>query len=149
MNTATTTANRSCTWSDNDVKTLIAIWGERKVQEELDGSVRNRTVYVNIAKKMNDLGYDRDWQQCKVKINIKKSYREVKDHNGETGQSRKSCKHYKELDEILEHRPASVPAVLLDTGCTSQSSNLSQDSAEEGETSGNVYVFFFLINIGS
>ena len=143
MSTATTTANRGCTWSDDEVKALIAIWGERKIQEELDGSVRNRTVYVNFAKKMNDLGYDRDWQQCKVKIkNLKKSYREVKDHNGETGQGRKSCKHYKELDEILGHRPGSVPAVLLDTGCTSQSSNLSQDSTEEGETNGNVCVIF-------
>ena len=47
----------------------------------------------------------------------------VKDHYG----FRK--KYYKELDEILGHRPASVPAVLLDTGTTSQTpSSKTEDS---------------------
>jgi hypothetical protein len=46
------------------VKALLAIWGEDKVQEELDGAVRNKVVYVGIAKKMQELEYEMDWQQC-------------------------------------------------------------------------------------
>ena len=40
----------------------------------------------------------------------------MKDHNGETGRGRVSCKFYTELDNILGHRPASVPNILLDAG---------------------------------
>ena len=69
---------------------------------------------------------------------MKKSYRDVKDHNSETGRGRKTCKFYEELDEILGHRPATTPAVLLDTGSTSQTS--SPEDAAEGETNGKKYV---------
>ncbi len=54
--------------------------------------------------------------QEKCRKNLKKEYRTVKDNNNETGRDRKTCKHYDELDEILGHRPASIPAITLDTG---------------------------------
>ena len=141
MSTPTTATNRGFAWSDNEVKALLAVWRENNVQEELDGAVRNKAVFMNISKKLKEMGFDRDWQQCRVKVkNLKKSYREVKDHNGETGRGRKTCKYYKELDEILGHRPASVPAVLLDTGTTSQTpSSQNEDSAAEGEANGKSF----------
>ena len=46
----------------------------------------------------------------------KKIKKEVKDHNGETGRGRITCKLYMELDNILGHRPALVPNILLDDG---------------------------------
>ena len=122
-------------WSDQEVK---AIWGENNVQEELDGAVRNKVVFQNISKKMQEQGYSRDWEQCRTKIkNLKKQYRVVKDHNGETGRGRKTCKYYKELDDILGHRPASAPTALLDTGTSSGIAVNSQESATETETNGN------------
>ena len=70
---STTTTNRSCAWSDDEVKTLLAVWEESNIEHELDGAVRNKVVYVNISKKMKELEHDRDWQQCRTKIkNIKK-----------------------------------------------------------------------------
>ena len=55
------------------------------MQEELDGAVRNKTVLATIAERLKRLEYDRDGQQYHVKIkNSKKSYRDVKDNNGET-----------------------------------------------------------------
>ena len=69
---------------------------------------------------MRDLGYERDWQQCKVKINnLQSIYRDIKGHNGEARRERKTCKFREELDEILGHSPASIPPVLLDSGTTS------------------------------
>ena len=47
---AETTANQP--WSDEEVKALTAIWGEDKMQEDLDGTVRNKVVFVNIERKM-------------------------------------------------------------------------------------------------
>ena len=42
MNTATSGGS---TWSNAEVKALIAVWGEGNVQEELDGAVRNKQVF--------------------------------------------------------------------------------------------------------
>ena len=104
------------------------------MQEELDGAVRNKVVYQDISRKLQEQGYNREWEQCKTKIkNLKKEYRQVKDHNGETGRGRKTCKFFKELDSILGHRPPSVPAALLDTGT---SSSTVEDSTEETQITG-------------
>ena len=63
--------------------------------------------------------------------NLKTKYREVKDHNRETGRGRITCKFYAELDRILGHRPASVPLFLLDTGDSSSTQVEPQESEEE------------------
>ena len=131
---STSTSSRGSLWSDEEVRALIAIWGEANVQEELDGAVRNKVVYQDISRKLQEQGYNREWEQCKTKIkNLKKEYRQVKDHNGETGRGRKTCKFFKELDSILGHRPPSVPAALLDTGT---SSSTVEDSTEETQITG-------------
>ena len=65
---ASVSTNRGTSWTDNEVKALIGLWGESDVQEELDGVVRNKVVYEEIAKKMRQLGYNRDWGQCRNKI---------------------------------------------------------------------------------
>ena len=143
MSATATNTSRGSYWSDNEVRALIAIWGESRVQEELDGAVRNQAIFSNIAKKMHEKGFDRDWLQCRHKIkNLKKEYRQIKDHNGQTGRGRKSHKFYKELDAILGHRPATAPAVLLDTGTTSNSSSITEDNtittAEEEEINSEI-----------
>ena len=144
----TATANRSeitrgSFWADQEVKGLIKIWGEENIQDELDGAVRNRAVFSNIAKQLNDLGYRRTWEQCKTKIkNLKKKYKDVKDHNGEMGRGRKTCKFFAELDEILGHLPASAPSFVLDTGsranteASSSAADDPNDSEEENLTNG-------------
>jgi len=90
MSTAATNASRGSSWSDSEVKSLIAIWGENKIQEELDGAVRNQAIFNGIAKKMRQKGYDRDWKQCRNKIkNLKTEYRQVKDNNTQTEEEEK------------------------------------------------------------
>lgn len=91
--------------------------GRRKVQEQLDGATRNKTIFEDISKKMHESGYERDWQQCRAKIkNLKADYKKVKDHDGVTGNGWKTVKFYNKLDEILGHRTASVPFALLQVG---------------------------------
>ncbi len=91
---------------------------------------------------MGEQGYKTDWEQCRTKIkNLKKQYRAVKDHNSETGKGRKTCIYFKELDNILGHRPASAPTTLLDTGAGSSTAADSQDS-EERETNGKLILVY-------
>ena len=102
-------------WSSNEVLALLSIWGEESVQTQLDGAVRNKEVFVKISRKQSELGFTKDWKQCHIKVkNLKTSYKTVKDNNGVTWNGRKTFKFYKQLDQILGHRPASVPSVVID-----------------------------------
>ena len=102
--------SRNGAWSDAEVTALISIWGDAEIQKQLDGATRNKSIFLNISRKLKDNGYERDWQQCRAKIkNLKGDYKKVKDHNGVTGNGRKTFKFYDKLDEILGHRPSSVP----------------------------------------
>ena len=124
--------NRGTTWTDREVKALLSIWGDSKIQEELDGAVRNQVVFKRIAQQLKEQGVTRDWTQCRAKIkNLKTRYREVKDNNGKTGKGRQTCKFYSKLDEILGHRPASVPSAVLDTGESSSTHPETDESGEE------------------
>ena len=121
-------------WVDEETKTLISLWGEENIQQQLDGAVRNKTIYEEIAKKMSNYGYKRDWTQCRNKIkNLKKEYRTIKDHNRETGKGRKTCRFFDELDAILGHRSASTPAVVVDPGREKEKDQESQDTGEESQ----------------
>ncbi len=60
--------NRGTYWSDNEIKTVIAIWGATDLQQQLDGAVRNKVIYEKIAQEMKKKGYERDWIQCRIKI---------------------------------------------------------------------------------
>ena len=65
-------------WSAQETKALLDVWGADSVQRELDGIVRNRTVYMKVASGLAELGYDRTWQQCKTKVkNLVQRYRKV------------------------------------------------------------------------
>ena len=63
-------SSRGTSWSDNEVRALIAIWGESDMQDELDGATRNKVVFQEISRKLKEQG---DLEQCRNKIkNIKK-----------------------------------------------------------------------------
>jgi len=47
-------------WEEDEIKALIAVWGETGIQEELDGAVRNKVVFKDVAKKLHEMGYRRD-----------------------------------------------------------------------------------------
>ena len=72
-------AARRTTWSEEEVKVLLPIWGDEKVQCELDGAKRKHPLHEKITKQLNDKGYHRDAEQ--VKKYLKSMYRPIKDHN--------------------------------------------------------------------
>ena len=58
---------RGSLWSDEEVKELIAIWGEEGIQSQLDGTTRTAV-------------------QCREKLKkLKSEYRRAKDHNNRSG----------------------------------------------------------------
>ena len=59
--------SRGSVWEDEQVRALIAIWGETNIQEELDGATRNKVVFKEIARKLQEQGHNKDWEQCRTK----------------------------------------------------------------------------------
>ena len=57
--------------------------------------------------------------QCCEKVKkLKGEYKKIKDDLKQTGNNRKTCKFFEELDEVMGTKPAIVPPVLLDTFST-------------------------------
>ena len=116
-------------WSKKEIETLIAIWGDEKIQGDLDGAVRNKSIYQQISRKWEESGYMKDWKQCKDKIkNLKQDYKKAKAHNNKTGNGRKAFMYYTQLNEILGNCAAVTPPLLLEF-----SQSLSQIEDEDGE----------------
>ena len=79
-------ATRGQTWSDAEVRCLISVWSDDHIQRQLEGAQRNKPIFEQIAKKMVELGYQRDEKQCREKVkNLRSKYRKVKDDNSKSG----------------------------------------------------------------
>ena len=51
-------------WSNNETKALLGIWGASEVQSQLDGVVRNRTIYEKLLLSYVKLGSRREVSRC-------------------------------------------------------------------------------------
>jgi len=86
-------------WTDNQVLRLIQIWGDYNVQEQLEGSKRNKHVYDSVAKKLKtQYGIEKTGEQCRCKMKkLRQEYKKVKDKNKQTGNDRKKMKFLMKL----------------------------------------------------
>ena len=65
-------------WSTEETRLLISIWGKQSIQSKLEKAHRNHDVFERIVREMSDVGYEKSWQQCRTKIkNNTQKYREV------------------------------------------------------------------------
>lgn len=55
-------------WSVEETRVLLNLWGDERVQRDLDGATRNRTIFERIQREHTRMGYQRMWQQCRVKL---------------------------------------------------------------------------------
>ena len=126
---------RGSLWSDEEVKALIAIWGEEGIQSQLDGTTRNIKVYGKISDRLCELGFKRTAVQCREKLKkLKSEYRRAKDHNNRSGRGRTICTYFNQLDAILGCRPASAPNSVVDSMCQNSLTGTSSSEAGSSET---------------
>ena len=106
----------AATWSEEETFKLVEIWGDAEIQALLEGAMRNKHVYDRIAEGMKEAGYVRTGVQCRDKIKkMKTEYKKIKDNNNETGRDRKVWKFYDCMNDILGNKPATRPAIVVDT----------------------------------
>ncbi|KAG5849676.1 hypothetical protein ANANG_G00074280 [Anguilla anguilla] len=87
-------------WQDEEVRALIAIWGEEPVRQRLESAARNRDVFQHISLRLQRLGVERDWKQCRTKYkNLKYISRSLQRTPPSHAHSTPSF--YREVDAIL------------------------------------------------
>ncbi|EMP39593.1 Cytosolic phospholipase A2 beta [Chelonia mydas] len=59
---------RAPAWTKREVLDLIAVWGDESMLSELHSKRRNAKIFEKISEGMKDRGYNRDPQQCHVKL---------------------------------------------------------------------------------
>ncbi|XP_077158162.1 bifunctional phosphoribosylaminoimidazole carboxylase/phosphoribosylaminoimidazole succinocarboxamide synthetase isoform X2 [Paroedura picta] len=92
-------------WTEEEVKALLSVWSEKNIRKQLHGTLRNKGIFIYIAKRLQELGICRDWKQCRAKYkNLKYEYRTVK-YAHHSGDATKTMKFFHELDAILQHEP--------------------------------------------
>ncbi|EMP30412.1 hypothetical protein UY3_12413 [Chelonia mydas] len=81
---------------------------------------------------MRDRGYNRDTQQCRVKVKeLRQAYQKTKDANGRSGSEPHTCHFYDELHAILEGTPTTSPPLSVDTCKRGVSRNRDKDFVDE------------------
>lgn len=56
---------RGASWSYNETRALLSLWGQDMVQRQLTNSKRTRHVWEKIAEKLGELGYSRTPDQVR------------------------------------------------------------------------------------
>lgn len=79
------------TWSEAETYKLIELWGDDKIQSQLEGCKRKKTVYERVVCSMCDAGFDKSAELCREKAKkFKEEYRKIKDKHRVSGEGRKS-----------------------------------------------------------
>ncbi|EMP35323.1 Putative protein C11orf61 like protein [Chelonia mydas] len=74
---------RGPAWTQREIWDLIAVWGDKSVLAELRSKRQNAKIFEKISNGMKDRGYNRDLQQCQMKIKeLRQAYQKNREANG-------------------------------------------------------------------
>nr|XP_048707448.1 zinc finger and SCAN domain-containing protein 29-like [Caretta caretta] len=121
-------------WSERETLDLIAVWGEEFVQAKLRSKRKNANIYAKIAQSMLERGYNRDTQQCRMKVKeLRQAYQKTKEANGCSESKPHICCFYDQLHGILGGDPTTTPPLSVDTCKGGVSCNGEEDFVDDEE----------------
>ncbi|XP_048692350.1 zinc finger and SCAN domain-containing protein 29-like [Caretta caretta] len=107
---------RAPAWTEWGVRDLIAVWGDESVLSELRSKRRNAQTFEEISKGMKDRGYNRDPQQCRVKLKeFRQAYQKTREANGRSGSEPQTCHFYDELHGIIGGAATTTPPLCFES----------------------------------
>nr|XP_048718654.1 uncharacterized protein LOC125641985 [Caretta caretta] len=125
---------RAPAWTKRETLDLIAVWGEASVQAKLRSKRRNANIFAKISQGMLDRGYNRDTQQCCLKVKeLRQAYQKTKEANGCSGSEPHTCRFCDQLHGILGGDPTTTPPLSVDTSKGGVSHNREEDLGDEEE----------------
>ena len=91
--------NMSANWIDREVFCLIDCWSKEGIQEQFEGSRRNKHVYDKLSRRLAEHNTEKTGEQCRTKV--KKLRQKIKDNHNLTDRGRIEWKYFEKLDKIL------------------------------------------------
>lgn len=89
-------------WPKEQTATLINLW--KQMFKEIE-TFKQPSVWFIIKQRVDKVGPPKSILQIKTKLrNMKKAYKEAKDHNSRTGNSPQYSLHYHDIDEMIGTR---------------------------------------------
>ncbi len=127
-------------WTKAEVLKLISIWREDGIQAQLESCRHNKDVYQKISDELSEAGFTRTFQQCREKLKkLRAQYKTVKDKRNNTGQGRyPEWDYFDAIDEVLGHRPATEPTVVIDTSTVNPATHIDIDIDAAGTASSDI-----------
>ena len=99
-------------FSKEEQKLFIQTFFDDKIQRMLDRTCRDKQVYVRIAEKLGEAGYERTASECKNKINnLKTWYKRHHNRPGKPGKSGGACQKRSEIYQLLDEFMSEKPSV--------------------------------------
>ncbi|XP_053891202.1 uncharacterized protein LOC128840795 [Malaclemys terrapin pileata] len=130
---------RAPSWTEREVRDLLAIRGDESVLAELCSSKRNDKILEKVSKAMKDKGHNWDAQQCRVKIKeLRQAYHKAREANGRSGAEPQKCRFYAELHVILGGAATTTPTVCYDSVNGETRNREAGSGYEEDEDEDNV-----------
>ncbi|XP_075038735.1 uncharacterized protein LOC142099305 [Mixophyes fleayi] len=101
-------------WMEEEVRELLNVRGEEEIRKQVTGTVKDATVYYNIAKILTQRGIKRTQQQVLNKLkSLRKQYTKVHDHNRcKSGAARMDWPFYDQCNMVFGHSPLTNPIAL-------------------------------------
>ncbi|XP_061444594.1 uncharacterized protein LOC133366005 isoform X2 [Rhineura floridana] len=94
--------SRGVSWKYHETLDLLDLWGEEKIQEQLQSSHRNKETYEQLSLQMAARGHHRSAVECRNKTKaLRMMYRSTLSLNSKSGNSRETCPFFKQLHRIL------------------------------------------------
>lgn len=106
--------DHSKTWTDEATKVLIELYMDH--EKQFENSIK-KYMWKKIATELtNRMCQTYSAQQCDTKFKLLKNmYKQIKNHNEQSGNSRKNWKFYDLMHQILFSRPEITPRATCST----------------------------------
>ncbi len=95
---------RALIWDLEETRALLDLLKDERIFKAIE-SVRTREIYHEIAERLKQSGFNRDWNQIRGRVkNLKFSYKKARALHEEQGQSTLACRFYDDLHYLFGHK---------------------------------------------
>ncbi|XP_054161566.1 uncharacterized protein LOC128959597 [Oppia nitens] len=103
---------RGASWSYNETRILLSLWGQDMVQRQLTNSKRTRHVWEKIAERIREHGFDRTADQVRTRVfNMIAEYRRIL--KNPTPERKKKCIFFDALNKIYQAKDSNAIKMAL------------------------------------
>ncbi|XP_068757597.1 uncharacterized protein [Montipora capricornis] len=100
-----------------------------------DKKSKKKTLWEEISKEMQEKGYGYTGAQCETKFkNLKQNFTKTVDHNNVSGNDKKTCPYFEELNDIFGMTPSVKPVAV----CSNRAGPVGEDLIRTSSSSGSV-----------